>query len=256
MGKFPWRRDRPLAPVSSGFPGGSNSKESTCSAGDLGLIPGLGRSPEEGNSYPPQDFGLENSMDRGAWQATVHRGHISAHHEFELSYSNGLLWFQVTTRFRRLLRWNRSISRNSKGMHHGVQERLGLHSESRMIYLFLSPPLYLSRIFMSLQIDFLCFLIQNCWYFIGLAQTFLNLHVKILERFLLFFFKFQCLGKRDSIPVTSESLWVGLIHCNLKKNLYKRLHCEPKPENHFFSHFKASPNSYSQVRHSGLATII
>ena len=46
-----------------GFPGGSASKESTCNAGDLGLIPGLGRSPEEGNGYPLQYSGLENSMD-------------------------------------------------------------------------------------------------------------------------------------------------------------------------------------------------
>ena len=55
-----------------GFPGGSDSKESSCNAGDLGLIPGLGRSPEEGNVYPLKYSGLENSMDRGAWQATVH----------------------------------------------------------------------------------------------------------------------------------------------------------------------------------------
>ena len=55
-----------------GFPGGSDSKESTCNEGYLGLIPGLGRSPGEGNSYPLQYSGLENSMVRGAWQATVH----------------------------------------------------------------------------------------------------------------------------------------------------------------------------------------
>ena len=54
-----------------GFPGGSDSKESSCNAGDLGLIPGLGRFPGEGNGYPLQDSGLENSMDRGACQATV-----------------------------------------------------------------------------------------------------------------------------------------------------------------------------------------
>ena len=40
--------------------------------GDLVLIPGLGRSPGEGNGYPLQYSGLENSMDRGAWQAKVH----------------------------------------------------------------------------------------------------------------------------------------------------------------------------------------
>ena len=55
-----------------GFPGGSDDKESTCSTGDLGSIPGLGRSPGEGNSYPLQYSGLENSMDRGAWGAIVH----------------------------------------------------------------------------------------------------------------------------------------------------------------------------------------
>ena len=42
------------------------------SAGDLGMIPGSGRSPGEGNGYPLQCFCLENSMDRGVWWATVH----------------------------------------------------------------------------------------------------------------------------------------------------------------------------------------
>ena len=46
-----------------GFPGGSAGKESTCNEGDLGLIPGLGRSPGERNGYPLQYSGLENSMD-------------------------------------------------------------------------------------------------------------------------------------------------------------------------------------------------
>ena len=55
-----------------GFCSGSDGKESACNVGDLGLIPGLGRSPGEGNSYPFQYSGLENSMDRGAWQAIVH----------------------------------------------------------------------------------------------------------------------------------------------------------------------------------------
>ena len=47
------------------FPGGSGSKESVCNAGDLGLIPGLGRSPGKGNSNPLQYSCLEKSMDRG-----------------------------------------------------------------------------------------------------------------------------------------------------------------------------------------------
>ena len=55
------------------FPRSSVGKESACNAGDPGLIPGSRRSPEEGNSYPLQYFCLENSIDRGSWQATVHR---------------------------------------------------------------------------------------------------------------------------------------------------------------------------------------
>ena len=45
------------------FPGGSESKASACNAGDLGWIPGSGRSPGEGNGNPPQYFGLENPVD-------------------------------------------------------------------------------------------------------------------------------------------------------------------------------------------------
>ena len=55
-----------------GFPGGSDGKESVHSVGDVGLIPGLGRSPGGGHGNPLQYACLENPMDRGAWQATVH----------------------------------------------------------------------------------------------------------------------------------------------------------------------------------------
>ena len=55
-----------------GFLGGSDSKESACNAGDLGLIPGSGRSPGEGNGNALQCSCLENSMDRGTWRATVY----------------------------------------------------------------------------------------------------------------------------------------------------------------------------------------
>ena len=53
-----------------GFPGGTDGKESACNVADQGLIPGLGKSPGEGNGYPLQYSCLENSMDREAWQAT------------------------------------------------------------------------------------------------------------------------------------------------------------------------------------------
>ena len=54
------------------FPGGSDGKEPACNAGNLGLIPGLGRSPGEGHGYPLQYSCLANLMDRGSLQATVH----------------------------------------------------------------------------------------------------------------------------------------------------------------------------------------
>ena len=58
-----WVINRLLLLASESFPGGSAGKEFTCNAGDLGLIPGLGRSPGEGKGYPLQYFGRENSMD-------------------------------------------------------------------------------------------------------------------------------------------------------------------------------------------------
>ena len=67
VGKIPWRREPIPTPVFLSFPDGSDGKESACNLGYLGLIPGLGRSPEEGNSYPLQYSGPENSMD-----CTVH----------------------------------------------------------------------------------------------------------------------------------------------------------------------------------------
>ena len=55
------------------FLSGSNGKEFACNAGDLGLIPGSGRSPGVGNDNPLHYYCLKNSMYREAWQATVHR---------------------------------------------------------------------------------------------------------------------------------------------------------------------------------------
>ena len=66
VGKICWRRDRLSTPIFFGFPGGSAGKESAYNVGDLGNlgpIPGLGRSSGEGNGYPLQYSGLENSMD-------------------------------------------------------------------------------------------------------------------------------------------------------------------------------------------------
>ena len=69
-GTFPF--DLTIVP-GVGFRGGSDVKASACNARDLGLIPGLGRAPGEGNGNPLQYPCLGNSLDRGAWWAIVHR---------------------------------------------------------------------------------------------------------------------------------------------------------------------------------------
>ena len=55
-----------------GFSSGSDGKEFACNVADLGLIPGSGRYPGDGNGHPLQDYCLGNPMDRRVWQATVH----------------------------------------------------------------------------------------------------------------------------------------------------------------------------------------
>ena len=90
--KIRWRRDRLPTPVFLGFPCGSAGRESAHNAGDLGLIPGLGRFPGEGKGYPLQYSGLENSMDciivhgvskRRTWLSKFHF-HFDSHLESSL----------------------------------------------------------------------------------------------------------------------------------------------------------------------------
>ena len=85
-----------------GFPDGSDGKESDCSAGDHGSIPVSARSPGEGNGNPLQYSCLENSMDGGAWQATVYevsksRTRLSnfAFLSFLKVFNNGLVLFII-----------------------------------------------------------------------------------------------------------------------------------------------------------------
>ena len=73
MFKYKFRFVTILLLFTLGFPHGSDSKESACSAGDWDWIPGSERSPEKGNGYPLWYSCLENSMDSGAWQAIVHK---------------------------------------------------------------------------------------------------------------------------------------------------------------------------------------
>ena len=69
---FPSPGDLPNPGIELSFPDGSGGKVFACNAGDLGSIPGSGRSPGEGHSNPLQWSCLENPMDGGAWQATGH----------------------------------------------------------------------------------------------------------------------------------------------------------------------------------------
>ena len=72
-----------------GFPDSSDSKESACNAGDPGSIPGSGISPGEGNGNPLQYSCLEDSMDRGAWKATlVSWGHRKVKHNWATNIAN------------------------------------------------------------------------------------------------------------------------------------------------------------------------
>ena len=75
-----------------GFPCSSVGKESACNAGDLHSIPGSGRSPGEGNGNPLEYSCLENPVNRGAWQVTVHRVARVGHN---LALSFFLFFFQI-----------------------------------------------------------------------------------------------------------------------------------------------------------------
>ena len=70
------------------FPGGSAGKESACSVGDLGLIPGLGRSPGEGSGYPLQYSVLENSMNGIVLGVAKSQTRLSDFHCYNILYSN------------------------------------------------------------------------------------------------------------------------------------------------------------------------
>ena len=80
VGKICWRRDRLPTQVFLGFPCGSADKDSICNVGDLGSIPGLGRSPAKGKGYPLQYSSLENSMDCTGQEVAKSRTWLSDFH--------------------------------------------------------------------------------------------------------------------------------------------------------------------------------
>ena len=87
-----------LVQCTKGFPGGSVRKEFAHNARDLGLIPGSGRAPGEGNSNPLV-FLLENSMDRGAWWATVHGVTKSRTLSFTFTFNVFKIWYMHTMEY-------------------------------------------------------------------------------------------------------------------------------------------------------------
>ena len=91
IGKIPWRRERLPSPVFFGWAG----KESAHNAGDLSLIPGLGRSPGEGKGYPLQCSGLENSKDCRIHGVAKSRTQLSDFH-FTFSIYSLLAFFGIT----------------------------------------------------------------------------------------------------------------------------------------------------------------
>ena len=107
LGKIPWRRDRLPTLVFLDFSCGSAGKESTCNAGDMGSIPGLGRSPGEGKGYQLQYSGLENSMDcivhgvAKSWTG-LSDSHFTSLHFKESSYASAVTsytpWFSPASR--------------------------------------------------------------------------------------------------------------------------------------------------------------
>ena len=115
----PLEKDRLLTTVFLGFPCDSAGKESACNVGDLGLIPGLGRPPGEGNGYPLQYSRLENSMDSilhgvtksWTWLSDFHEHYIQKY--FLLSYITVLRYLSWQYFFSRMF-WNfLFIHRNS-----------------------------------------------------------------------------------------------------------------------------------------------
>ena len=119
--KIPLRRHRLPTPEFLGFPCGSEGKESTCNMGDLGSIPGLGRSPGEGNGYQLQYSGLENSMNCIVHGVTKNRTQLSDFH------------FQVSTKSAALAWWNHyfhvAAGKSSKSKKFGEVMHGGWHSK-------------------------------------------------------------------------------------------------------------------------------
>ena len=131
--KIPWRRDRLPTPVLLDFPCGSASKESTYNVGDLGLTPGLGRSPGKGKDYPFQYSGLENSMQSMGLQSQTQLRDLQF-----TSHRDSL----VAQRVKRLPpmweTWVRFLGRDDP-----LEKEMAAHSSIFLIFFFCWTPVFL-----------------------------------------------------------------------------------------------------------------
>ena len=127
---------------SRGFSGGSVGKESTCNAGDWGLIPGPGRSPQEENGSSLQYFALGNPMDRGAWRATVHAVAKELDMIERLNHHHKIIW----------------MNNLHSGLCESSAEHLGtfMLPESHLGSRLVSAPYFVFLLFVSGSNSFLC----------------------------------------------------------------------------------------------------
>jgi len=117
-----------------GFPWGLDDKESACNAGDPCSIPGLGRSPGEGNGNPLQFSSLENSIDRGAWWATVHGVAESwtqlSDYTFQKQFNTGyLLLYLIIVLLSVSIQFSRSVVSDSLQPHEPQHTRPPVHHQ-------------------------------------------------------------------------------------------------------------------------------
>ena len=115
-----------------GFPGGSESKESACNAGDLGSIPRSGRSPGGGHGNPLQYSCLENPMDGGAWWATVHRvtKNQTRLSDFTFTFTKAISWTSLVAQTVKHLSTMWETRVRALGWEDPLEKEMAIHSST------------------------------------------------------------------------------------------------------------------------------
>ena len=179
VGKLHWRRVRLTVPVFLGFPCGLAGKEYTCNAGDLGLIPGLGRSPGEGKGYPLQYSRLENSMDYTAHVVTMSRTLIQIL-KFTMNTFCQLTYFQTIHILCFKIYYHKAIFKQVLKIEmyscgHLFNNYLFVHSFFQCFSLFFFPFINLCRV-LSMLIVFLLHWVVTLLSLFFFLVSFLGIH--------------------------------------------------------------------------------